>query len=149
MTVLLLAAHLLGLPGADQLRDLLMARRFVDTPQHLQAVGTAHAQYGVDHIVLQCAAQHYAAAKTAQREATQQGHAIHAGHPQIAKQDVDLVVLALGQCLLPVLSLQQVSVAKSADLMHQGLALEVVILHHHDHPLMPCTIHRAITPFHL
>lgn len=59
------------------------------------------------------------------------------------------MVLALCQRLLPVLRLQQVAVAQSADLVHQGLALEVVILHHHDRQLMLCAIHRAITPFHL
>ncbi|MNF49242.1 hypothetical protein D3C84_305080 [compost metagenome] len=149
VAVLLLAARLLGLPGADQLGYLLMTGGFVDAPQHLQAVGAAHAQHGVDHIVFQRAAQHYAAAKATQGEATQQGHAIHARHPQIAEQDVDLMVLTLGQRLLSVLGFQQVAVAKPADLVHQGLALEVVILHHHDHQLMPCTIHRAITPFHL
>ena len=137
------------LKAVHQLGDLLMTGGFVDAPQHLQAVGAAHAQHGVDHIVFQCAAQHYAAAKATQGEATQQGHAIHARHPQIAEQDIDLMVLTLGQRLLSVLGFQQVAVAKPADLVHQGLALEVVILHHHDRQLMPCAIHRAITPFHL
>ncbi|MNH22007.1 hypothetical protein D3C79_818460 [compost metagenome] len=149
VAVLLLAAHLLGPPEIDQLRDLLLAGGLVDTPEHLQAVGAAHPQHGIDHVVFQGAAQHYAAAKAAEGEPAQQGHAIHAGHAQIAKQDVDLMVLALGQRRFTVLGLQQVAVAKPAELMHQGLALEVVILHHHDHPFVPCTIHRAITPFHL
>ncbi|MNN73670.1 hypothetical protein D3C81_1898040 [compost metagenome] len=57
------------------------------------------------------------------------------------------MVLTLGQRLLSVLGFQQVAVAKPADLVHQGLALEVVILHHHDHQLMLLVIHRAIVQF--
>ncbi len=106
ITVLLLTARHLGTPGRDQLGDLLGRGGLVDASQHLQTIGPAHAQHGIDHIVLQGAAQHYAAAKPAKREATQQGHAIHTWHAQIAEQDVHLMVLAQSQCLLSVLCLQ-------------------------------------------
>ena len=149
MAIFLLGSLLLRAPGPDQLADLLLAGGLLDAPQHLQAIGGAHAQHGLDHVILQRAGENDAAAKAAEGEAAQQRHAIHARHAQIAKQDVDLMTLAHGQRLHPVLRLQQGSVTEPADLVHQRLALEGVIFHHHDHQLMLCLVHRAIIQFHL
>ncbi len=57
------------------------------------------------------------------------------------------MTLTHGQRLHPVLRLQQGAVTEPADLVHQRLALERVVFHHHDHQLMLCLVHRAIIHF--
>ncbi len=139
----------LGCPGVDQLAQPLRAGGFLDATQHMETIGRAHAQHGLHHVIFQRAGEDDAAPKATQREAAQQRHAIHAGHPQIAEQDVDSVALAQRQGFDAVCGLQQLLITERPDLVHQGLALKTVILDHHDDQLVCRSTHRATIPFHV
>ena len=107
VAIFLLGPLLLWAPGADQLADLLLAGGLFDAPKHLQAIGGAHPQHGLDHVIFQCTGEDDTSTKAPEGQTAQQRHAIHAGHAQIAKQNVDLMALTHCQCLHAILSLQQ------------------------------------------
>ncbi|MNG86601.1 hypothetical protein D3C79_453830 [compost metagenome] len=117
-------------PVGEQLGEPPLAGGFIQTAEHPQAIGVAHAPHRLDHVLLEGAHQYDATAKPVQGEAAQQCHAIHTGHAQIAEEDIYLLLLAQGQRCLAIRGLQRYPVTQGLDLVHQYLALKGVVFHH-------------------